>query len=263
MSRATSRFVQQFHSPKQPDSPGPRRLQQCGKGGCQRVGDLTLARSDQGLERRPDRRATSALPSECAHIAPSNVRTARPNAGSFISSAPGPNASRTQSKCLFSMVCGGSDTVRNCLGSVSIGQRLGSMEPSAITENERSETTGSFNDAPDDNRNSASIHHRVLRRSKPVGRVPCCNAISISTSIHTPPRAGFHGPGWCWSARSGRRKASMYGDITWAYVLRRTNPSQISNSSTGSPAPASPPNSDTFSGCICIAVTEVRVGSKH
>ena len=35
------------------------------------------------------------------------------------------------------------------------------MEPSAMTENETSETIGSFNGAPDDNRNRASIHHRV------------------------------------------------------------------------------------------------------
>ena len=152
------------------------------------------------------------------------------------------------------MVCGGLGTVRYCRGSVSIGQRLASMEPSAMTENETSETIGSFNGAPDDNRNSASIHHKVLRRSNPVGRVPCCNAISISTSIHTPPRAGFHGPGWCWPARSGRRKASMYGDMTWAYVLRRTSPSQIWNSSAESADPATPPNSDAFSGCIRIAV---------
>ena len=206
---------------------------------------------------------TKALSVECAHVAASNVRNARPNDGSLISFAPGPNARRTQSKCSFSMVHGGSDTVRICCGSVSIGQRLGSVEPSAIAENEISETTGSFNDAPDDNRRSASIHHSVLRRSKPVGRAPFCNAISISTSIPTPPLADFHGPGWCWWVRSGLRKASMYGAITWAYVLRRTNPPQISNSSTGSTAPANPPNTATFSGCIWIAVMEARVGSEQ
>ena len=44
--------------------------------------------------------------SECAQIAASNVRNAHPNARSFISSAPGPNALRTQSNCSFSMVSG-------------------------------------------------------------------------------------------------------------------------------------------------------------
>ena len=132
-----------------------------------------------------------------------------------------------------------------------------------MTANGAFETTVSFNAAPDDIRNSASIHHRVLRRSKSVGRAPRCNAISISTSNDMPPRAGFQGPGWCWSPRSGRRKASMYGDITWAYVFRRTNPSQISNSPTPSTAPATPPNSDTFSGCTCIIMIELAVPAQR